>query len=68
MAFATSFRKIMLSPPEGKDNRFVEHVVTQLVILKCLVSFWGLAQLGPAKAWKKVVGGIFSSLQGGALF
>jgi len=57
-------KMMILSPPTDTNHRFVEHILTQLILLKCLFVLWGLAQLGPAKAWKRVVGGIFSSLQG----
>jgi hypothetical protein len=54
---------VYFPPGAGSTLAKLEHWIFLLVVWLLLYALGGLAALGPAKAWKKIAGGVFGSLK-----
>jgi sphinganine-1-phosphate aldolase len=55
--------RLILSPPDAHNLRKLEHIVFLLFCVKLVKVSLSLIRMGPAKAWKQIVGTIFGSLK-----
>jgi uncharacterized membrane protein required for colicin V production len=59
--------QLILSPPTAQRLKQLEHLVFLLFVVKFVFRLYALIRMGPAKAWKKIVGAIFGSLKSTSL-